>query len=140
METKTKGKKLNMRISVKNIIKNHIGKYEVNFISDFGECKGNWCVGEPKIKDYFVELDIPKVTVDGVKIPQNKKCILRLEEPYVLIQGKLEGYEEDGLATIRLQDSIICFETSYDDQFQNLINKLVQIRVKNIDLYDEKII
>lgn len=70
-------------------------------------CIGYWCGGEAKVKSYFVEIDIPD------KVFSSNECSISKEDDKINIVGFLEDYEDDGFATLRMNDNLVCFETIF---------------------------
>ncbi|WP_099223590.1 hypothetical protein [Listeria costaricensis] len=110
---------------------------EVAFTSDFGDCVGTWTEDDPDPgRKYTVEVTIPeKVNVAVLHESEEKHCILEAEDDSgVHIVGQLEDYEEDGFAVLRLEESIICFDTDFDEQIEQLHGKFIELRVAGITL------
>ncbi|MDW8803206.1 hypothetical protein P8V03_18930 [Clostridium sp. A1-XYC3] len=128
-----------MKISIRCIRKNTHGELEVVFFSEYGECVGIWHGNEPKLKDYFVEIDIPS-PITEIKVVNEKKHCMQLKDRKVRISGIFESYDDDGYATLRLKDSIVCFETNYNENLVNMLGKFVEVNVDYIDIYDEMVI
>ncbi|WP_163654603.1 hypothetical protein [Listeria sp. PSOL-1] len=111
---------------------------KVAFMSDFGECIGTWPEEEPDPgRKYTVEINIPeKITVDLLHESEEKHCLLEFDadEEMVHIVGQLEDYEEDGFAVLRLEESIICFDTDFDEEIEALHGKFIEFFVPEIIL------
>ncbi|MBC6315129.1 hypothetical protein [Listeria grandensis] len=111
---------------------------QVRFESDFGTCEGIWNDDEPESnRKYTVEIEIPEhLTAARLALSDEKHCILEKieEEETVHIVGQLEDYEEDGFAVLRLEDSIICFNTKYDEQIEAMHGKFIEFEVEKIHL------
>lgn len=126
-----------MEIKVKKILDGE----KILFSSEFGECTGYWCGGEAKVKNYFVEIDIPdKVFRNQIKESVLNECSISEEDGKINIVGLLEDYEDDGFATLRMNDNLVCFETVFDNKIKTMIKTYVALLVSRINLYDENVI
>ncbi len=126
-----------MEIKVQKVLE----KKKILFSSEFGNCTGYWCDGKVEIKSYFVEIDIPdKVFENQISESLFRECSISEENGKIKIIGLLEDYEEDGFATLRMNASLIWFETIFDSKIKAMKNKYVEILVSEINLYDEKVI
>ncbi|EUJ52539.1 hypothetical protein [Listeria fleischmannii] len=122
-----------MEIKVQNKIQDN----KVTFISDFGEGVGTWMDEEPDPgRKYTVEVTIPeKITTEFIHESEEKHCLIEMdEESKIHIVGQLEDYEEDGFAVLRLEESIICFDTDFDEQIEHLHGKFIDVMVSEIRL------
>ncbi|MBA3924761.1 hypothetical protein [Listeria rustica] len=110
---------------------------QVRFESDFGTCEGIWNDDEPESnRKYTVDIEIPQhLTAEQLAESDEKHCILeKTEDARIHVVGQLEDYEEDGFAVLRLEDSIICFNTQYDEQIEALHGKFIEFEVERIHL------
>jgi hypothetical protein len=113
----------------------------VLFSSKCGKCIGHWCDGKATLKSYFVEIDIPDIlTANQVKQSTLTECSFNEDNGDIKIVGLLEDYEVDGFATIRMNDSLICFETIFNTKIKEMINKYIEIKVGKIHLFDQNVI
>ncbi|EUJ30326.1 hypothetical protein MFLO_10913 [Listeria floridensis FSL S10-1187] len=118
-------------------VQNKIQDSQIVFTSDFGECIATWADDEDPDpgRKYTVEVTIPnKITFEDLFESDEKHCLLESEEDLVHIVGKLEDYEEDGFAVLRLEESIICFDSVFDEQIEQLHGKFIDLFVPKIEL------
>lgn len=114
----------------------------VLFSSEFGKCIGIWCEDIVLLKKYSVEIDIiSKISLDNLKESKIEEYKLYFESnDKIVIIGLLESYEDDGFATLRIKNDIICFTTDYNNEILELLNKFIKIEVTGIKLFNQKII
>ncbi|WP_167629636.1 hypothetical protein [Listeria valentina] len=119
-------------------VQDKIQDSRIVFTSDFGECIATWDDDEEPDpgRKYAVEVSIPKlITFDDVDESEEKQCLLeRDQDDYVHIVGILEDYEEDGFAVLRLEESIICFDSKFDVQIDQLHGKFIDLFVPEIKI------
>lgn len=85
---------------------------------------------------YTVEITIPDmISAELLHESEEKHCVLEIdEEGLVHVIGKLEDYEEDGFAVLRLEESIICFDTKFSEEIEMLHGRFVEFVIPEIKL------
>ncbi|EAA0416209.1 hypothetical protein CCU51_02300 [Listeria monocytogenes] len=109
----------------------------IAFSSEYGECVGIWADEDPEpSRVYTVEITIPdKISAELLHESEEKHCALEIdEEGLVHVIGKLEDYEEDGFAVLRLEESIICFDTKFSEEIEMLHGRFVEFVIPEIKL------
>ncbi|MFC0491268.1 Uncharacterised protein [Listeria grayi] len=106
----------------------------VQFVSAYGECIGVWADEEPEPgRKYTIKVTVPdKVSVEALQESDEKHCMLEADDEGVFIVGQLEDYEEDGFAVLRLEESIIGFDTNFSEEVERLHGKFIELTVPKI--------
>lgn len=89
------------------------GNRKVGFSTEYGNAIANWDGDLPEEgKEYFVEIEIGETFTLGnnLKICDEGKFSIGMEEDSISLTGCLESIEEDGYAVLRLGDSIVSLE------------------------------
>ncbi len=103
-----------MKVHIQNLEVSSDGKYHVQFSSELGNANACWQGAPPQLGEgYHVELSVGEPLTWGVDILSTVESTHRLEQESdcVVIKAKLEAYEDDGLAVLRLGGSIMMVDT-----------------------------
>jgi hypothetical protein len=87
----------------------------VQFKSDCGQAEAIWRGSIfPSLKTYDVEFTLPELLLWGDTIQESAESADRIwqEADFIFIQGLYEMLDENGIVTIRINNSIIDIETS----------------------------
>lgn len=112
----------------------------VNFTTPYGEGRAFWN-GTKKYKPelnekYKVEYDISDILEWGKEITLSKKNDFSIEttEDGIILTGKLEGIDRDGIAELRFGESIIQLEI---EGGKLPTGKFVDINTNEIEIYEK---
>lgn len=113
----------------------------IYFSTDYGKGKGVWKGSDSPIqKEYFVELDVDtSYNYENIVVSKTKEYQMRVSDEKNLLTLLFLEYDEDGCATLRLGDSIIEIETSFDERFYSLQNAYILLCAENLNIYDENL-
>lgn len=119
----------------------NIQKDTVLFSSKHGDAYGKWKDNlQPKIKDYYVELDYNGIISSSqISISNIKAMSINSKNNNIQLTGKVYEYEENYLS-IQIGDSFVNFETDTSIDIKKLKDSYVTISIDSIDLYDEHVI
>ena len=126
-----------MKIEITSInVDNKCQDLIVCFMTAFGSGSGIWIGTPPKIANqYEVELDIEDVLIwnDTIKETKDKNVVISYDDQGMMLQGKVERLDSDGIVYVRLHSSLIMIET--DARKPSLPETFVSIRPERILLY-----
>jgi hypothetical protein len=128
-----------MRATITEVHLHSDKRITVEFDSRFGSASGVWVNEELPVKgqDYDCEVDIFDQLHFGKEITLSQSEGFHIakdnDNDNVIIQGLLEGSFEDNTICVRFGDTVILVESS-GTPFT--LNQYVQLRVKEIGLYD----
>jgi len=125
-----------MRIEVVGIKGGNHQSLQVEFVTDFGQGRGEWKGFPPRVgEQYSVELAIGDTLAWGATIKEADFTTFSIgqEGDVFVLQGKLESVDADGEAAIRLGPSITLVTTIGTALSPGTF---VRIRAKSVELYD----
>ena len=105
--------------------------------SAIGCFNGIWCSSSPVVsKRYIVELDSDEVlTPDAVKLSNSCNPCIEYVDQTINITGFVEAVQDE-VMILRLQKSLMMLEISSGLDFVRYIGHYVQVRLREIKLYD----
>ena len=98
-----------MKIRVEKVDFNGIDQ-KIYFSTEYGHAVASWDGDLPeKGKEYFVEIEISESLTLGsnLKICEEDKFAIGMEQDSIFLIGCLESIEEDGYAVLRIGESIV---------------------------------
>ncbi len=105
-----------MQLTIEKVIDAQSGQVEFN--SEFGQARGRWSGTLPVPgQTYYVELDVDKVLTCGsdlVAVGDGHQTSIHCEGDSAILVGLLERVEDDGVAILRLGQSVIMLEIEGD--------------------------
>jgi hypothetical protein len=128
-----------MRIRVTQVYKRNGASIVVSFKSTYGSGDAVWH-GEvaPEINHvYDVELDVEGKLIWGQNIRecQTAKYAIDNEDGKLILQGKIEYVDEDGIAALRIGDSLVTLEIVGDAVPAGLfVRVLAEVRLFEYDV------
>ena len=105
--------------------------------SKCGSFYGIWCSDEPETnREYHIEIDCDQTLVYGdVQLSNYHEACIESRENSVFVTGILEEIE-DGVIILRLLDSIVMIKAYPNAVSPNYIGDFVDIKLKEIKLFD----
>jgi hypothetical protein len=125
----------NVRIKITNISTKDNRSTNVEFDTEFGNCRAVWVGAEPILGySYDVEVDIPFILKWGYDIfPQQEQILqIKINEKSISLIGVLHSIE-DNLASLNLKNNIILIETEGTPFVEGIFVELV---VEKIVVYN----
>ncbi|MED4784870.1 hypothetical protein [Brevibacillus choshinensis] len=111
---------------------------KIYFSTEYGNAVANWDGDLPEEgMEYFVEIEISESLILGsnLKICEEEKFTIGMEQNSVFLIGCLESIEDDGYAVFRFGESIISLEIEGTHPLESYFVKVVPDK---ITLYDVK--
>ncbi len=106
----------------------------VEFNTPYGATFGNWIGAEPELfKECHIEFEIPDRLIWGSNISESELHDYKIwsNEKNIVLNVKLESYDDDHCLTVRLGDSLILVET----QGTPFTALFLSLRVEKINIY-----
>lgn len=125
-----------MQIEIVEIFTNNM----VKFKTKYGTAVGMWKDGiAPKLENYCVEFDwCEKLKFSDIIVERSENYLIEGgKNNNITIKGLLCSYDDDGYASLSVDDSIVGFETEYNQEFIEMVGKYIMFNIKEIFIYDE---
>ncbi len=128
-----------MRIQIINVSDKLSRGTRVQFTALHGSAKGSWIGGSPYPSSYYdVELEIDEeFTIDRnmVKVLSHD-FMISTENDHVVLQGRIESADADGVCTLRIGDSLVLLDVTGE---LPRVGDFVQVICSDILLFDTNI-
>jgi hypothetical protein len=125
-----------MKVKIIRIIKEQDNSAQVTFWTASGSAQAEWVGTRPEVGGmYDAEVEVPESLVwgDGIRQVAAMEPGIATTDGTTIITGMLDSLEDDGVATVRLGDSLLLVET---EGLPGRVGSSVQLATRQLRLFD----